>query len=105
PLTTPASTYIHPLSLHDALPICLDFLHRIVGEEGFLRRLVDVLVLGAEVAARRVGLGRADGQGCHGEGRADGGESEGGSGTHERDRKSTRLNSSHVSISYAVFCL
>src|SRR5438067_589964 len=24
---------------------------------------------------------------------------------HERDRKSTRLNSSHVSISYAVFCL
>src|SRR5699024_11770964 len=27
-------------------------------------------------------------------------------GTHiGRDRKSTRLNSSHVSISYAVFCL
>src|SRR5699024_11484905 len=25
--------------------------------------------------------------------------------TSERDRKSTRLNSSHVSISYAVFCL
>src|SRR5699024_12795590 len=25
--------------------------------------------------------------------------------THNRDRKSTRLNSSHVSISYAVFCL
>src|SRR5690606_40642834 len=24
---------------------------------------------------------------------------------HERDRKSTRLNSSHVKISYAVFCL
>src|SRR5690348_18480175 len=24
---------------------------------------------------------------------------------HERDRKSTRLNSSHPSISYAVFCL
>src|SRR5699024_11237685 len=24
---------------------------------------------------------------------------------NERDRKSTRLNSSHVSISYAVFCL
>src|SRR5437868_10124146 len=24
---------------------------------------------------------------------------------HEKDRKSTRLNSSHVSISYAVFCL
>src|SRR5690625_5922554 len=25
--------------------------------------------------------------------------------TPERDRKSTRLNSSHVAISYAVFCL
>src|SRR5699024_12269286 len=25
--------------------------------------------------------------------------------THLKDRKSTRLNSSHVSISYAVFCL
>src|SRR3712207_7119030 len=26
-------------------------------------------------------------------------------GTHLRDRKSTRLNSSHANISYAVFCL
>src|SRR5436309_10821801 len=26
-------------------------------------------------------------------------------GRHGRDRKSTRLNSSHVKISYAVFCL
>src|SRR5215510_15262930 len=26
-------------------------------------------------------------------------------GTRPRDRKSTRLNSSHVAISYAVFCL
>src|SRR3989442_3833615 len=28
-----------------------------------------------------------------------------GSGIDSRDRKSTRLNSSHVRISYAVFCL
>src|SRR5690625_5916852 len=28
-----------------------------------------------------------------------------GMGEHPRDRKSTRLNSSHVAISYAVFCL
>src|SRR6266496_4992450 len=27
------------------------------------------------------------------------------SGLHQGDRKSTRLNSSHVEISYAVFCL
>src|SRR3712207_7254401 len=26
-------------------------------------------------------------------------------GTHAEDRKSTRLNSSHANISYAVFCL
>src|SRR3712207_7965695 len=26
-------------------------------------------------------------------------------GVHEQDRKSTRLNSSHANISYAVFCL
>src|SRR3712207_7649660 len=26
-------------------------------------------------------------------------------GLHRRDRKSTRLNSSHANISYAVFCL
>src|SRR5437773_9052329 len=26
-------------------------------------------------------------------------------GLHEADRKSTRLNSSHITISYAVFCL
>src|SRR6266516_6012232 len=28
-----------------------------------------------------------------------------GAGAHEPDRKSTRLNSSHRTISYAVFCL
>src|SRR3712207_8170814 len=28
-----------------------------------------------------------------------------GPGPHRRDRKSTRLNSSHANISYAVFCL
>src|SRR3712207_7392568 len=28
-----------------------------------------------------------------------------GGGAHELDRKSTRLNSSHANISYAVFCL
>src|SRR5699024_12510952 len=33
----------------------------------------------------------------------DGGEDRAGRG--QEDRKSTRLNSSHVSISYAVFCL
>src|SRR5437868_12198384 len=38
--------------------------------------------------------------GCFGDG-----EMELARGARKRDRKSTRLNSSHVSISYAVFCL
>src|SRR5207249_5784242 len=37
--------------------------------------------------------------------RADGLENSGASVATRLDRKSTRLNSSHVSISYAVFCL
>src|SRR5947208_6727933 len=36
---------------------------------------------------------------------ADGGRRGGAAGRGERDRKSTRLNSSHQIISYAVFCL
>src|SRR5690606_30312178 len=34
-----------------------------------------------------------------------GGVERGAAAVHEVDRKSTRLNSSHVKISYAVFCL
>src|SRR5438067_8136480 len=41
--------------------------------------------VGSHVVCRRTNSGESDGYG--------------------RDRKSTRLNSSHVSISYAVFCL
>src|SRR5438876_4875146 len=50
----------------------------------------------------RSGQGRAHDQGSHAPGRAqrhDLGR------PRDRDRKSTRLNSSHPSISYAVFCL
>src|SRR3989442_10263452 len=42
-------------------------------------------------AARHVLLGRRERQGSQ--------------GSQSQDRKSTRLNSSHVRISYAVFCL
>src|SRR3712207_7302595 len=48
------------------------------------------------LAQRRIGGGRARG-GCT----WDVGTRE----THRSDRKSTRLNSSHANISYAVFCL
>src|SRR5438067_9945610 len=77
--TDTATTEIYTLSLHDALPI---FQHRgNLPREACLEADADVCV---EAHARRDRRGRA--------GRA-------------LDRKSTRLNSSHVSISYAVFCL
>src|SRR5437868_13093978 len=82
--THPPTTEIYTLSLHDALPI---FGHRhrfsLVGHLDCLR-----LRVRHQLDARHHGGG-----GCRAERDLAG------------DRKSTRLNSSHVSISYAVFCL
>src|SRR3712207_9003384 len=73
-----ATTEIYTLSLHDALPICgADELEVVGGRRD-----------------RRVGTGREGGL------RPDLGLDLG-----RLDRKSTRLNSSHANISYAVFCL
>src|SRR5262245_62805898 len=52
----------------------------------WLRRLECGAALGAEFRANRVWVATARAR-------------------QERDRKSTRLNSSHLGISYAVFCL
>src|SRR5690606_39956414 len=78
--TPPAPTELYTLSLHDALPIS-SLRGSALLEEGGL-----VLVLHA--------LGRLLVQ-----------PGAGVLGLYEEDRKSTRLNSSHVKISYAVFCL
>src|SRR3712207_1551225 len=81
-----ATTEIYTLSLHDALPI---FEGPLRGEPDGLQRLAPVV---ADVPVElRVLLGgdvllRARPQ-------------------RLADRKSTRLNSSHANISYAVFCL
>src|SRR5690606_41463869 len=87
--TAPATSSPYPLSLHDALPIC--FLDGEVIRHDFL---ADALLF-----QRTTG---------HGSGR-DLGQLQtsclGNIGNGTRDRKSTRLNSSHVKISYAVFCL
>src|SRR3712207_8325919 len=74
-----ATTEIYTLSLHDALPICG------VG-------VVQVVV--AQLLALDLARGRHAGATL-------------GGGVERRplDRKSTRLNSSHANISYAVFCL
>src|SRR5438132_12893751 len=80
----PATTEIYTLSLHDALPI---YGVEAAGAGG----------RGVKASARARGqAGSPDG-----DGRCDGGAAYAGAG----DRKSTRLNSSHTVISYAVFCL
>src|SRR5438309_6026199 len=79
----PPTPEIYTLSLHDALPICRG---RGPGGPGEDRR-----------AARHEHDRRGAGDRRY-RGRQD-------VARRARDRKSTRLNSSHSSISYAVFCL
>src|SRR2546422_9041312 len=76
-----ATTEIYTLSLHDALPIS-------VGFEPAQEIRLDQAAQGRVAVVRAVGqrLGERGELAC-------------------RDRKSTRLNSSHGYISYAVFCL
>src|SRR2546421_3548013 len=88
-----ATTEIYTLSLHDALPIS----HRLVRHLRHHHRA-------GGGRARPGGRGRGDRARRRGHARA---RSLG--RAHSRlskvDRKSTRLNSSHDQISYAVFCL
>src|SRR3712207_8681129 len=57
-------------------------------------------------AARRQGRVRArEREGAQGEGEEGGGDLRPAHPRDHEDRKSTRLNSSHANISYAVFCL
>src|SRR5207249_11822522 len=100
PLTTPPPHHLYPLSLHDALPISI---HRLVAA-GILVAMSLAMPkparagrLGADIIAlfpKEIGeFAYADLKKAR-------------SQIHRfPDRKSTRLNSSHVSISYAVFCL
>src|SRR5699024_11967346 len=92
-------------SLHDALPISRGRLrrHHLHGRgveplQPRASRLVGWHVGQAHPGVRHGPPGTARGPG-HPEGTG------GDLGRLEGDRKSTRLNSSHVSISYAVFCL
>src|SRR5699024_12480091 len=72
----PPTLQIYPLSLHDALPISVAAAN--LGAQRIPQELAQSKILGGRYRRRLSQLG---------------------------DRKSTRLNSSHVSISYAVFCL
>src|SRR5690606_41954305 len=89
------ATGVYRLSLHDALPIYRDELILCLRQEGVAAG-EPVLVLGALLLQRhnaRVDL------------LLQLLELFGLEGIAAIDRKSTRLNSSHVKISYAVFCL
>src|SRR5204863_8842758 len=87
----PATTVIYTLSLHDALPILVS--------PAVPRRRMAALRAGF---AERAGWARADPRPDLQTRRHAGGLGRPG---RLGDRKSTRLNSSHVEISYAVFCL
>src|SRR3712207_8348221 len=90
-----ATTEIYTLSLHDALPILLRRGRRRgrdQGEEGRRHRLRQP---GLRAVEQPEGLGL----------RRHGGPEARQPLAPEGDRKSTRLNSSHANISYAVFCL
>src|SRR5207249_9938066 len=89
PFHTPATTEIYTLSLHDALPICR-------GHRGQYRHRPRSRLQCARLPLRH----RHARQPVAGEVRA-----ARDARCRGPDRKSTRLNSSHVSISYAVFCL
>src|SRR5438094_7287505 len=96
-LAHPATSRLSTLSLHDALPISQ---HRVPGlervEDGRARdRAADVeLHLVANVR-----------QGAQVRREDDANHRRVWTSTDSTDRKSTRLNSSHRTISYAVFCL
>src|SRR3712207_8563805 len=91
-----ATTEIYTLSLHDALPI---WIRRIaINTGGGDAPGLNAVIRAATLAAHEEGwevLGIRRGYTGLLEAEVDG----------EPDRKSTRLNSSHANISYAVFCL
>src|SRR5436309_723772 len=104
-LLAPATPYVSTLSLHDALPISTRRLER--ARARFGRRIAYARKRsGRRASARRPPHKRAarrsgDGRGCGSRLRCHHHRR----GGRRQDRKSTRLNSSHVKISYAVFCL
>src|SRR3712207_9061253 len=80
-----ATTEIYTLSLHDALPIYGgNIVVEATGPDG---AIVNFTVSATDIVDGTATLG------------------EDGVLIQDKDRKSTRLNSSHANISYAVFCL
>src|SRR5207253_9135766 len=88
------TTAIYTLSLHDALPICLQN----IGARAFVHEKLPALRgLKTAIFANVFGYTPDD--------YAEVIRIQASQSGQFLDRKSTRLNSSHVAISYAVFCL
>src|SRR5258707_11039812 len=86
-----ATTEIYTLSLHDALPILLVPERECEHPPELAREVFPTGDMTVEQSRHRDGIQHALSRECR---------------CRERlDRKSTRLNSSHANISYAVFCL
>src|SRR5690606_41048221 len=90
----PPSSVSYTLSLHDALPISGEGCAEGRKLSRASRVLADRRLGRSEDGLPAVLAEQGNVRGVHS-----------GAGRNERDRKSTRLNSSHVKISYAVFCL
>src|SRR5699024_12664223 len=91
-LTAARTPIIFTPSLHDALPI-------LWRAAGVLRHRGALSSFVKAAGSRLIGSDAA------GASRRGGAAADPRHSRHRPDRKSTRLNSSHVSISYAVFCL
>src|SRR5688572_32437879 len=98
-MTNTATTEVYTLSLHDALPISAfvkEFAGRFQKRVGGLSPGAERLLFNAPWTGNIRELRNVIERACMlSDGRI----------LSERDRKSTRLNSSHSQISYAVFCL
>src|SRR5207245_4047892 len=91
----PSIRHLSTLSLHDALPICLGIIGANVNR--------GVVALNHDRAGRII-VQATDERYRRAAGVVNGGGVQVGDFLIEGDRKSTRLNSSHGSRSYAVFC-
>src|SRR5256885_11208282 len=99
-----ATTEIYTLSLHDALPISLQTPVELEKRNEFSKswKRSEYIIISCDRATQANGRRRAYRQKDRVHAKIDVMSL---AGLNDRDRKSTRLNSSHLVISYAVFCL
>src|SRR5439155_24320672 len=98
-------TTIYTLSLHDALPIFKAGLYKNMEfHTGICSVQAQVPVLMRELESGRLDNEALAKMFTHRMGLSEGTEAYAFFDARKEDRKSTRLNSSHVAISYAVFC-